>query len=213
MYDNTIYFDIETAPYDPVRILADADPFDPDSVKLGNRKDPEKIAQYIEEERKSYFERILDGAALSAMTGTVLVIGAKTGETFRILEGDERKILEEFWGSYVCSVGRWVGFNIFRFDLPFLIRRSWHLGVAIPVDVFDGRYFDRRFVDLMAHWGCGDRTQLVSLDRLARFLGLGGKEISGKEFARLWESDRARAESYLKNDIELTAAVAKRIIG
>jgi hypothetical protein len=34
-----------------------------------------------------------------------------------------------------------VGFNINAFDLPFLFRRSWALGIAVPFGLRKGRYW------------------------------------------------------------------------
>ena len=42
----------------------------------------------------------------------------------------------------------------------------------------------------------------------AKHLGVGEKSGDGKDFARLWATDRAAAEGYLRNDLELTARVA-----
>ncbi len=51
----------------------------------------------------------------------------------------------------------------------------------------------------------------VRLDSIARHLGVGAKNGDGKAFAELWRSDRKQAESYLRNDIELTALVANAL--
>ena len=54
----------------------------------------------------------------------------------------------------------------------------------------------------------GDRMARGSLDAISKHLGVGCKNGDGKEFAGLWESDRASAEAYLRNDLDLTAKVA-----
>jgi hypothetical protein len=101
-----------------------------------------------------------------------------------------------------------IGFNIFNFDLPFLIRRSWKHRVPVPFGLRRGRYWNDRFVDLRECWQLGDRQARGSLDSIARHLGVGAKNGEGKAFAELWQTDRQQAEAYLRNDVELTAKVA-----
>jgi hypothetical protein len=105
-----------------------------------------------------------------------------------------------------------VGFNILGFDLPFLVRRSWALGIPVPFWVFDGRYFNRRFSDVMQHWQLGNRQDHISLDKLARFLGLRGKSHEGKDFANLYANNQQQALDYLKNDLKLTADIALKML-
>jgi hypothetical protein len=100
-----------------------------------------------------------------------------------------------------------------------LIRRSWLLGVDIPDGIFDGnwRYLDRTFVDTMQRWQAGNyRDQFVSLDRLGKALGIGGKTegVDGGDFARLYfgtEEEHAKSLEYLIRDVELTWQVAGRL--
>src|SRR5208282_320052 len=106
-------------------------------------------------------------AALDARTARVLCVGFK-GKTVDILEGPEEGMLTNFWsywmGKDTKTIQRFVGFNILRFDLPFLVRRSWHLGIPVPADVYDGRFFHRNFIDLMSYWSFGHREEMISLD-------------------------------------------------
>ena len=109
-----------------------------------------------------------------------------------------------------------VGHNIFGFDLPFMVRRSWTLGLAHkvpPTLIKQDRYWSPVFIDTMTRWRLGDYRNYVSLDTLAKAFGAGGKPdgISGADFARLWQEDRPRAVAYLKNDLEITFQVAMRL--
>jgi hypothetical protein len=70
-----------------------------------------------------------------------------------------------------------------------------------------GRYWSDQMVDLRDVWQLGDRMARGSLDAITKHLGVGAKNCDGKEFARLWKEDRATAEAYLRNDLELTARV------
>jgi 3'-5' exonuclease len=203
------YFDIETGP-ESDEVLAK---LIPEFTAPANYKDPEKIRQNIAEQALAWKER----AALSAESGVVLCIGIEDGTGFTILDvnGDEKALLRQFWGwlelHQITNNHQVLGFNIFDFDLPFLIRRSWKLGVSVPAVVRSGRYWSEQLVDIMAVWGCGNRQQTISLDRLAKYLGVGAKNGDGKDFAKLWASDRVAAEAYLENDLKLLKACSERM--
>jgi len=224
--------------------------FDPASVKIGNLKDQSKIDAKIEEAKiahaaavenydrdrialaEQHFAAFRDKAALDATTGRVVAIGYQAADSGKVAisdgKGEEATVLAEFWGKYQkCrqqpgSPRKMVGCNIFGFDLPFLIRRSWMNGVDVPSTVVSNRrYFDQLFVDLREVWLLGQRWGDCgsSLDTMARALGVGEKRdgvngVKGADFARLWvgtAEERALAVAYLKNDLELTAGVAKRL--
>lgn len=222
--------------------------FDPAAVKLGNLKDEARIKAKIDEARAAHQAAVagydvqvrhaeaehvasaLDRAPLSPVTGQVLAIGcwsATTKNTVVIGEQNgmtEEEILAKFWGLYRSMREQkrpMVGVNIFGFDLPFLVRRSWILGVEIPPTVRDGRYWDRLFVDLRDEWLLGQRWGDCesSLDHMARALGVGAKSdaagCDGATFHKLWLSgdaaQRATARNYLINDLEMTRRVAERL--
>lgn len=48
---------------------------------------------------------------------------------------------------------------------------------------------------------------------MAKSLGVGSKPegVSGADFARLWEEDRAKAKAYLINDLEMTRGCAAKL--
>ncbi len=211
-------FDIETAPLDEDRLLEIAPVFDPGSVKLGNTKDPEKITAKIEACRKSHYEQFFARAALSASTGQVLAIGYYDGPTqsFDVIgqgDNDESDLLDLFWSSWLEDSRPYIGLNIHDFDLPFLVRRSWILGVSVPPNVFDGRYFSSSFIDLRKLWLCGQRATDTksSFDELARAFGTAGKPdgLDGSQFAELWWSDREKAVEYLREDVTQPAVWAR----
>jgi hypothetical protein len=203
-------FDIETAPLPSPELESLIPPFDPNEVKCGNIKDPEKIKAKIAESEASHKDDFIKRAALSAITGRVLAVGIRNGEAFDIVHGsDEISILRHFWEVYENNhLHGFAGFNIFGFDLPFMVRRSWKLGVTIPASVREGRYWGRFFHDLMDAWCLGNREQRASLDSICKHLGIGCKSGSGADFAALYETDQKAALAYLENDLLLTAKLA-----
>lgn len=205
-------FDIETGP------LEDLPPFDRGTVKLGNLKDPVKIAEKIAQAEVEYREK----AALSALTGQVLCIGImEAGEEPALLTGDESsddreaELLGEFWRLVSLDPSdTWAGHYSNAFDLPFLYRRSLILGVDVPDFVINRRgHWSESFVDLMDVWRCGDRQLFVKLDALAAAFGIPGKTagVDGADFARLWKEERPLAVEYAKNDARVTLEIAMRM--
>ena len=184
-----------------------------------NIKDPAKISEAVEAKRTAFF----DDAALDALTGRIVAVGVLAvdgaNETPAIVhgDGDEAALLRETWDTLAAwhespPSGVMVTYNGHLFDLPFLCRRSMLCGVPVPAWVRRGRYWCDSFVDLREVWQFGDRSAATGgLDGLAKAFGLSGKNGSGKHFAALWESDRAAAESYLLNDLKLTAAIARKM--
>ena len=224
----TIVFDIETGPLTAAELADRIPPFDPSDVKVGNIKDPDKIAAKISEAKANYLADFLDRAALDPMTGRVVAIGVKVfdsrgefgpdfikgGSTIIIGHDNEAETLMEFWSLLIGDCGRLapiIGFNICQFDLPFLFRRSWKHRVMVPLGIRRGRYWGDQVVDLRDIWQLGDRQARGSLDTIARHLGVGAKNGDGKDFASLWASDRAKAEAYLRNDLDMTARVAEAL--
>lgn len=217
--------------------------FDPASVKYGNVKDEQKraakladamlaheteVANYAttcEEMKSTHWQNFKNSAALDPTTGQILAIGcwSMTKNSFSLVAGDESTILAKFWEIYgkmraSTPPRKLVGCNSNGFDLPFLIRRSWILGVEIPTTVRKGRYFDELFVDLRDIWLCGQHWGGCesSLNHMAVALGVGKKTegVTGADFGRLWngtKEEREKAIEYLKNDVEITAKVAVRL--
>lgn len=217
-----VSFDIETGPLPEDKLAALMPEFDESTVKVGNLKDPEKIKAKIEDARSNHKRSFYEKAALSAVTGQVVAIGVYNAlvDVFEILgqgDKDEPDVLDLFWGYWEeFNELKFVGLNIFDFDLPFLMRRSWLLDVYIPPSVFDGRYFHRSFVDLRRTWLCGQRPDQIrsSFDELGRAFGTGGKPddgTTGADFADLWWNDRDKAIAYLKNDLMQPVEWAKRM--
>ena len=213
----TIIYDIETGALPEAELTALLPPFDPAEVKTGTLKDPDKIAAKLAEAEANHRRDFLEKAALDPLTGRVVAIGLlypDSGEFVVIGHDDEAATLREFWLTTKGEMGRineMVGFNSNGFDLPFLIRRSWRHRVPVPFGIRRGRYWSDEMVDLRDAWQLGDRQARGSLDSIAKHLGVGAKNGNGADFAALWQSDRAKALAYLKNDLELTARVAEAL--
>lgn len=223
--------------------------FDQGAVKTGNLKDPAKIKEKIEAAReahrvecdsyvanveaarKKHFEDFRDGAALDAATGWVVAVGMiDEGGDIEIIgqdeEFNEENVLEIFWGHVSRAIRDsipMVGHNIHGFDLPFLVQRSWLLGVPIPAGVMTGgsgsrKFWNPLFIDTMKEWCLFAPGGRIKLDTLARAFGFDGKhegECCGKNFHEFWFSTdsakNAEAREYLVRDLKLPLLIAQRM--
>jgi len=217
-------FDIETGPLpdDQLHSLYIEPTYEEFAANCDSRWKEETKREKFEQSKATVWDRFVERAALDATTGQILAIGylhTEDGstETFDVSDGlfTEKRLIKAFWNS--CqSCGEQhsiIGHNIHGFDLPFLIRRSFILDVGIPAGVLEnGRWFSQQFVDLMRVWACGvSGNSFVGLDRLARVFGIGAKNGDGAKFAELLANNPPDAREYLKNDLILTAEVARRL--
>lgn len=222
-------FDIETGPRD-IAALMKKFPFNPDEVALGNLKDPAKIEEKIAQARGEYGNRLAKRACLKPEVGTIQAIGITlyTGERV-VLDGfaDERLALQNAWDVLGSVRARGLaGWNIFKFDLPWMIRRSIYLGVRVPEWAYDPSRpfaaFVRHFVDLMKVAACGGGSSfadMLSLHDFAVACGFDGKSDANCDGARFWQfwqspdaTQRAFAMEYLTGDMTQTALVGDRLV-
>lgn len=224
---HAIVFDIETKAQAADKLLASLPPFDPEAVKVGNIKDPAKIAEKMAQAEAKHKSDYLAKAALSPATGEVCAIGLLESDGKETLLTstaggyDEATLLNAFWAHYRAEVMTrrtlWIGHNVLDFDLPFLVNRSRILGVSIPPLVFTIRggrvHWSDRFIDTRTVWLMGRKPTETpsSLDTVCGAFGLGSKAGSGADFAALLESDQAAAIAYLRQDLTLTANLARKL--
>lgn len=247
-----LIFDIETGPRpDILDVMPEFElpphpgEFNPNSVKTGNLKDPVKIqekydsAMAAHEKRVAEYEKecaasldaqrqaFIENAPLSAAYGQVVAIGFYNPDknAFACLHGEESEVLGKWWDkvhSCIATNRLMVGLNIHDFDLPFLIRRSWSLGIDFPRNVVSdliGKWpkWHPCFVDLRKVWllGCHPSTTKSNFDTLAAAFGTTGKgDVTGDQFWKLWASPETRKQAidYLENDVRQPADWVRRML-
>ena len=196
-----IFVDIETLPPDR----------DASTISL-----PEEVTACSDEE----FRRL----ALDGDFGRVLTIGLIVEQneqvTHRGLLGrerqtmmfhlDEARTLRGFWKlirGFNVSRDLVVGHNVFDFDLPFLYKRSVIQRVRPSVELPFTRYRSRPIFDTMHQWNKWSPRKFVSLDRLAKVLGLEsskGQGIDGRlVYDRFCEGCHKEIADYCMRDVEL----------
>lgn len=199
----TRYFDVESSALPPEQLVS----VKPEFKANRTLKDPEKIKADLAAKEIAW----LEGAALDAKYGVVLCIGLLDEDCTRFITGPEPNILKAFWSVFEEGE-RMVGFNVKGWDLPFLAQRSWILGIPVPSDLWQGRWWNGNIVDVLERWCCfSNRFEGNSLGAVAKATGIGEKTGDGKDFAKLFVEDRQAALDYCGMDLELTAKLAQRL--
>jgi hypothetical protein len=229
-----INIDIETGPLPDKAIEL----FCEDDVKLGNLKDPKKVAEKIAQARDGAIEK----AALSPYTGEVLIIGLLERESWdkpahlTFLEGTEKEMIRALYmklsdytmkGKPDFTITEWSGHGHYktRFDMDFLTVRTWINGLAN----FSPRFFAHRWKDLASYFLIEDATAYMKLDKACRILGIQDDpkykeawtrkdtlEVTGATFHDFYKSEneqeKAKAYAYLENDLIMNDFIASRLM-
>jgi uncharacterized protein YprB with RNaseH-like and TPR domain len=190
-------------------------------IETGPAPNAREFCKEPKDKRNKSIEDQLSDAALSALTGRVLLVGCmnQDGSDVRWFEGPEDYLLRNFWDFYnsmksIKGDVRWIGFNCASFDWPFLVQRSYINGVK-PAKVFNERgYLVDSLIDLRHIWGCGDKKAAGTLDLIGRAMGFAGKTGDGAQFAALYNATATRQQAidYCHADLILTASIATRML-
>lgn len=201
-----LFFDIET------QANKEAIKFMPKPEAPSNYKDEAKIAAYIEAKQQEQIER----AALDADYGKIIALGYKVDdqpvEAALVTSVGLREIdvLHLFWGLLAEQRGECCGYNIIGFDLPYILRRSFALGVKPKVLPNLRKYQTYPVCDLMGilyNWGQAKGLKLVA----ARY-GLDNPlpDLDGSQVNAM---DAETLERYVKNDVNLVYQLYQKMRG
>lgn len=200
------YIDVETLPDQSEGALERAK----ESVKVpANYKNPDTIAAYIEENAQEAWEK----TALDGWKGHVACIVAND-EKWAIGDvGSEKVMLKDFFNQMQEST--LVGHNIIGFDIPFLTKRALVLGVKLPPEHIWPRNlkpWDQRVFDAMLQLGNG--KEFISLDNLARNLGIKGKgNTTGKQVHYMWQQGlHDEIAEYCADDVRIVREIHERFL-
>jgi predicted PolB exonuclease-like 3'-5' exonuclease len=200
-----LFFDIET------ECNPDAIQFIDEPSAPANYKDEVKIAAYVAEKKAE----LIDRAALDADYGRIVAIGMKVDDdvtTSVMLNDDvsESDLLQAFWTLYRSQGSHSCGYNIIGFDLPYLMRRSFDLGVKPSATPDLRRYQTQPTLDLMMvlyNW-----QNFKSLKFVAKRYGLDNPlpDLDGSQVATM-EPETLRA--YVENDVYLVYQLWQKMSG
>lgn len=208
-----IILDVETLSQPPEVVLANLPAWDIEEAKTRvpkNYKKEEAINGWLDEDKANWGKDALEKAALNPETATVAIFGMwRNGEVEQAVVRDDGKVIEDV---ILATAVRWIseskgpvlGWNLKGFDIPFLVRRCWMTGIRVPSSIYNplSRYpIPDRFTDMMDAWKVGSwKSPHTSLNNAMRAMGLPGKP-DGKEFAKLWATDRAAALEYSRAEL------------
>jgi hypothetical protein len=132
---------------------------------------------------------------------------------------DEARTLRGFWRllrGFNARRDLVVGHNLFDFDLPFLYKRSVIQRVRPPVELPFTRYRSRPIFDTMHQWNKWSPRKYVSLDRLAKVLGLQSSKEQGIDGGRVYDKFCAGCHQeiadYCMRDVDLVRAIYYRMV-
>lgn len=211
-------FDIETMP-----ILAKISELPEPELKLGNLKDPAKIAEKQAEARAEQIAKM----ALNPLYGRIIcaVFSGAEAAPVRFTAGDddeeERELIAGCFKVLRQGTTRLTTWNGGGFDLPFLFKRALLLRIPIPkavgsLDRWCKRYATTPHADLMQVWSGWDSRSYAKLDDVAAAVfGEHKIGISFEEFPELVrdEEGRNRIADYCEQDTRLTLKLYHRFHG
>lgn len=194
-----LFFDIETIP-------AGSDQHGMLRAHLEARqaagKDPEET-----------FETYLSKTGLGGEFGRIACVAYAVDDgPVEVLWGEETDILTGFWNA-AAGIQRFVGHNIYEFDLPFLMKRSRILGVKPSWMPNFARYRQTPIYDTMREWELW-ANRFVSLDTLAKALNLPTSKdaMSGADVAEYYADGRIEEIcEYCKKDVALTRQIYEKL--
>jgi hypothetical protein len=132
---------------------------------------------------------------------------------------DEGRTLRSFWKllqDFNVRRDLVVGHNLFDFDLPFLYKRSVIQRVRPSVDLPFTRYRSQPIFDTMHQWNKWSPRKFISLDRLAKVLGLESSKGQGIDGSRVYDKFCAGCHQeiadYCMRDVELVRAAYYRMV-
>ncbi|MDQ5954670.1 MAG: 3-5 exonuclease [Patescibacteria group bacterium] len=160
-------------------------------------------------------EELFTSMSFDGAFGRICCIGYIKEDERGIIEeksliGNEKEMLQQFWKA-ANNVERFVGHNIYEFDMPFIYKRSRINGVFPRMDLSFARYRSTPFFDTMKEWDLwGDPRKTVKLDTLAKIFDLKSSkdEMDGSMVWQYYQDGRIEEISkYCMKDVILTRQV------
>ncbi len=161
------------------------------------------------------FEEYLATTSFDGAFGQIICIGyAIDDKPVEVLQGEEKQILKDFW-AIAKGANLFIGFNNMDFDLRFIYQRSTVNGVIPTKNLSFARYRSNPIYDIMWEWRKWAREPSVSLDTLAKALGIPsskGGAIEGKNVWQAYKDGRIKDIcDYCKRDVDVTRQIYNRM--
>lgn len=183
-----------------------------------------EIHEYKKKKKKRFgekyttsFESFLAGTGLDGTFGRILCVSyaINDGMVHCITNEDEKKVLQSFWEA-AKDVDLFVGFNIIDFDMKYLVQRSIVHGIQPQTKkpLSFARYKNDPMYDVMHEWNKWSFGRGVSLDTLARALGLQTpkSKMDGSEVYSYYKKGKIKEIcTYCNADVEVTRKIYRKM--
>jgi len=197
-----LFLDIETIPADP---------------KLWKTLEKDLQAKYQLKKKKPYKkEDVYRKTALNGSYGRILCIGylkEPDMERAEVLVGNEKEILTKFW-QIALGVQQFIGHNVMDFDLQFIYKRSIINRVKPSQWLSFARYRNSPIYDTMREWEKWNMYSVISLDMLAKILGLTSSKSEGLDGSKVYDyykkGNLEEIYNYCKADVRVTREIYKK---
>ncbi|HEV7375247.1 MAG TPA: ribonuclease H-like domain-containing protein [Pyrinomonadaceae bacterium] len=201
-----VFLDIETLPPDEASL---------EKCGLPCEKDSEEFRKLA---LSGDYGRVLTIGLIVEVNGEIMqrgLLGRERQTSFFHL--DEARTLRAFWKlmkGFHPKRDLIIGHNAFDFDLPFLYKRSIIQRVQPSVQISFARYRSQPIFDTMREWEKWGRNY-VSLDKLAKILGLESSKQGGIDGSRVYDcfcaGGHTEIAAYCMRDVELVRAIFTRM--
>ena len=220
---NYLVIDIETVPNE--KLTDDEKPkFNPDDVKLGNIKDPAKIAEKINQAKEEFNINLIKQMSLDPCYCQIVSMSYQRldSELNEIdtnvmgVHGNEDSSLLEIFNAIWNRSDVLVGWNIKDFDIPVIRMRQIKNGCLNPMfhipsySKIRNPYSNELCIDLMNEFS----DKMMSLDKAAKILLGKSKSDSGSDIYTYWKNKEFdKIVNHNKEDVSLTTEIFKKLMG
>lgn len=194
---NKLFFDIETIP-----------------SAEEHREIHIEIIQKLNSKKNKTIQEIHEETSFEGTFGRICCIGiikeCPQGIIQKeVFKGSEKEILTKFW-KVASDVSRFIGHNIWNFDLPFIYKRSIINAIKPRADISFARYRNIPIYDTQQEWELWGYGKAQKLDTLAKVLGLATSkdEMDGSMVWKYYQEGKIEDIcKYCMKDVELTRQV------
>lgn len=173
-----------------------------------------EIIQKLNSKKGKTAEEIHEETSFEGTFGRICCIGVIKEDQRGIIQkevfkGSEKEILTKFWET-ASNVGRFVGHNIWNFDLPFIYKRSIINGVRPRWDISFARYRNFPIYDTQQEWELWGFQKAQKLDTLAKVFNFptSKDEMDGSMVWNYYQQGKIdEICNYCMKDVELTRQV------
>ena len=226
--EKLLFFDIETA-----GTVNHVDSFSPKMQELWSAKSEilrnQLSSKYPDNKDKSDEDLYQMKSALHAEFGRVVCVsfgkikfvdGVPTAQIVSYSGDDESEILRQTFkviGGLAKTGVKIAGHNVKRFDVPFLCKRAFILGIdtPAPLQVWDKRPWETSIVDTSELWSFGAWQEgFTSLDLLATVLGVDSPKDAmkgDKVHENYWAGNIEEIKEYCQKDVIALIQVALKL--